>query len=61
MGYGPADYAGKPIIGILNTWSDLNPCHVHFKHRVEDVKRGRAGGRRVSGGDAGDHALARPS
>ena len=46
MGYGPADYAGKPIIGILNTWSDLNPCHVHFKQRVEDVKRGvlEAGG-----------------
>ena len=46
MGYGPADYVGKPIIGILNTWSDLNPCHVHFKHRVEDVKRGvlEAGG-----------------
>lgn len=46
MGYGPADYMGKPIIGILNTWSDLNPCHVHFKQRVEDVKRGvlEAGG-----------------
>jgi dihydroxy-acid dehydratase len=46
MGYAPADYRGKPIIGILNTWSDLNPCHVHFKHRVEDVKRGvlEAGG-----------------
>ena len=46
MGYGPADYRGKPIIGILNTWSDLNPCHVHFKQRVEDVKRGvlEAGG-----------------
>ncbi len=46
MGYGAADYAGKPIIGILNTWSDLNPCHVHFKQRVEDVKRGvlEAGG-----------------
>jgi dihydroxy-acid dehydratase len=46
MGYAAADYRGKPIIGILNTWSDLNPCHVHFKHRVEDVKRGvlEAGG-----------------
>jgi dihydroxy-acid dehydratase len=46
MGYGPADYRGKPIIGVLNTWSDLNPCHAHFKHRVEDVKRGvlEAGG-----------------
>ncbi|HLU00071.1 MAG TPA: L-arabinonate dehydratase [Burkholderiaceae bacterium] len=46
MGYAPEDWAGKPIIGILNTWSDLNPCHAHFKQRVEDVKRGvlQAGG-----------------
>jgi dihydroxy-acid dehydratase len=46
MGYGPADYAGKPIIAILNTWSDLNNCHTHFPQRVEDVKRGvyQAGG-----------------
>ncbi len=46
MGYGPADWIGKPVIGILNTWSDINPCHAHFKHRVDDVKRGvlQAGG-----------------
>ena len=46
MGYGPADYMGKPVIGIVNTWSDLNPCHSHFKDRVEAVKRGvwQAGG-----------------
>jgi dihydroxy-acid dehydratase len=46
MGYGAADYAGKPIIAILNTWSDLNNCHTHFPQRVEDVKRGvyQAGG-----------------
>jgi len=46
MGYAPEDWAGKPIIGILNTWSDLNPCHAHFKQRVDDVKRGvlQAGG-----------------
>ena len=46
MGYDPADWAGKPIIAIINTWSDLNPCHAHFKHRVDDVKRGvlQAGG-----------------
>lgn len=46
MGYAKADWDGKPIIGILNTWSDLNPCHSHFKQRVEDVKRGvlQAGG-----------------
>lgn len=46
MGYAPEDWVGKPIIGILNTWSDINPCHAHFKHRVEDIKRGilQAGG-----------------
>ncbi len=40
MGYARADYAGKPVIAILNTWSDINPCHAHFKQRVEEVKRG---------------------
>ncbi|HEU0231502.1 MAG TPA: L-arabinonate dehydratase [Burkholderiaceae bacterium] len=46
MGYGPDDWAGKPVIGIINTWSDIQPCHAHFKQRVEDVKRGvlQAGG-----------------
>jgi len=46
MGYGPADWAGKPVIAIVNTWSDINQCHTHFKQRVEDVKRGvlQAGG-----------------
>ena len=46
MGYVPQDWAGKPVIAIVNTWSDINPCHTHFKQRVEDVKRGifQAGG-----------------
>jgi dihydroxy-acid dehydratase len=46
LGYGPADWVGKPVIAILNTWSDMNTCHGHFKQRVEDVKRGvlQAGG-----------------
>ncbi|MBM3676257.1 MAG: dihydroxy-acid dehydratase [Actinobacteria bacterium] len=46
MGYGAADYAGKPVIAVVNTWSDANQCHAHFKQRVEDVKRGvlQAGG-----------------
>ncbi|HUA76252.1 MAG TPA: L-arabinonate dehydratase [Acetobacteraceae bacterium] len=46
MGYAPADWAGKPVIGILNTWSDLNQCHQHFRTRAEEVKRGvwEAGG-----------------
>ncbi|WP_342363659.1 L-arabinonate dehydratase [Terrarubrum flagellatum] len=46
MGYAGEEYASKPVIAIINTWSDLNQCHAHFKHRVEDVKRGvlQAGG-----------------
>ena len=46
LGYSEADFMGKPIIGILNTWSDLNSCHGHFPERVKDVKRGvlQAGG-----------------
>ncbi|MCC0029585.1 MAG: dihydroxy-acid dehydratase [Brucellaceae bacterium] len=46
MGYDYEDFAGKPVVGILNTWSDLSQCHAHFKQRVEDVKRGvlQAGG-----------------
>jgi dihydroxy-acid dehydratase len=46
MGYGIEDFAGKPVIAVINTWSDLNTCHTHFKTRVEEVKRGvwQAGG-----------------
>jgi dihydroxy-acid dehydratase len=46
IGYSRADYQGKPIIAIINTWSDINVCHAHFKQRAEEVKRGvlQAGG-----------------
>jgi dihydroxy-acid dehydratase len=46
MGYHRSDYAGKPVIAIINTWSDINPCHSHFRQRAEEVKRGiwQAGG-----------------
>lgn len=40
MGLGKDDWENKPIIGIINTWSEIQPCHQHFKQRVEDVKRG---------------------
>ena len=40
MGYAPEEWEGKPVIAIINTWSDLQPCHAHFKQRVDDVKRG---------------------
>ena len=46
MGCVESDYAGKPVIAIINTWSDINPCHSHLRERAEDVKRGvwQAGG-----------------
>jgi dihydroxy-acid dehydratase len=46
MWYSARDWEGKPVIGILNTWSDLNTCHSHFRERAEEVKRGvwEAGG-----------------
>ena len=40
QGYAPEEWKGRPVIAILNTWSDAQPCHMHFKTRVEDVKRG---------------------
>ena len=46
LGLGPADWEGKPVIAILNTWSEINPCHLHFKVLAEHVKKGvlQAGG-----------------
>ena len=45
-GFDAADYSGKPVIGIFNTWSDLNSCHMHLRITAEAVKRGvlQAGG-----------------
>ncbi|MBX6747142.1 MAG: dihydroxy-acid dehydratase, partial [Acetobacteraceae bacterium] len=40
MGYAPEEWQGRPVIAIVNTWSDLNPCHTHLRQRAEDVKRG---------------------
>ena len=46
MGYDRSDYMGKPVIAIINTWSEINSCHSHFRQRAEEVKRGvwQAGG-----------------
>ncbi|MFT6773847.1 MAG: dihydroxy-acid dehydratase [Paracoccaceae bacterium] len=40
MGYGLEDWEGKPIIAVINTWSEAQPCHMHFRDRAEWVKRG---------------------
>jgi dihydroxy-acid dehydratase len=39
-GFDSPDWTGKPVIGIINTWSDINFCHTHLRERAEDVKRG---------------------
>src|SRR5881227_1347581 len=46
MGYAREDFLNKPVIAIINTWSDLAQCHSHFPNRVEEIKRGiwQAGG-----------------
>ncbi len=46
MGMRRADFLGKPVIAVINTWSDLSPCHAHLRDRAEAVKRGvwQAGG-----------------
>jgi dihydroxy-acid dehydratase len=46
MGYDRSDYAGKPVIAIINTWSEANTCHTHLRQRAEEIKRGvwQAGG-----------------
>src|SRR5665213_1831711 len=46
IGYDGEDWTGKPVIGIINTWSEINPCHAHLRSRAENVKRGvlQAGG-----------------
>ncbi|MSU91232.1 dihydroxy-acid dehydratase [Rhodobacteraceae bacterium 2CG4] len=46
MGLGPEDWDGKPVIAVINTWSEAQPCHMHFRDRAEFVKKGilQAGG-----------------
>jgi dihydroxyacid dehydratase/phosphogluconate dehydratase len=46
LGYRQEDFTGRPVIAIINTWSEINPCHLHLRERAESVKRGvwQAGG-----------------
>jgi dihydroxy-acid dehydratase len=46
LGYRREDFTGRPVIAIVNTWSEINPCHLHLRERAESVKRGvwQAGG-----------------
>jgi dihydroxy-acid dehydratase len=40
QGFRREDLMERPIVAILNTWSDLSPCHAHLRERAEAVKRG---------------------
>ncbi len=46
MGLRREEFMSRPVIAIVNTWSDLSPCHAHLRERAEAVKRGilQAGG-----------------
>jgi len=39
-GFSLEDFEGKPIVGIINTWSEANPCHAHLRDVADAVKRG---------------------
>ena len=45
-GFATADFEGRPVIGICNSWSELVNCNVHFRALANSVKRGvlQAGG-----------------
>ena len=45
-GHKREDFMNCPVIGIINTWSDISTCHVHLRERAQSVKEGviRAGG-----------------
>lgn len=46
FGYRAEDFIGRPVVAIINTWSEINPCHAHLRERAEAVKKGvwQAGG-----------------
>jgi len=46
QGYELGEFVGRPVIAIVNTWSEMNTCHAHLRERAQHVKRGvwQAGG-----------------
>ena len=56
IGYDADDWKGKPVIGIINTWSDINPCHAHLRVARREREARRAAGWRLPGRTAGDVA-----
>src|SRR5215471_8809027 len=46
LGYRQEDFTGRPVIALINTWSEINSCHAHLRERAEAIKKGvwQAGG-----------------
>ncbi len=40
MGFDDIDFTDRPVVAILNTWSEMNTCHSHFRNRADEVRRG---------------------
>jgi dihydroxy-acid dehydratase len=40
MGLRREEFLGRPVVAIINTWSEMSPCHIHLRQRAEAVKRG---------------------
>ena len=40
MGIRREEFLGRPVIAIVNTWSEMSPCHIHLRDRAQAVKRG---------------------
>lgn len=39
-GWSREDLMGRPVVGILNTWSDINPCNLNLRALAEEVRTG---------------------
>lgn len=39
-GFGEELFDGRPVIGIANSWSELNPCNVHLRRLADAVRAG---------------------
>ena len=40
LGFNNEDFTGRPVIALINTWSEINTCHAHLRERAEAIKKG---------------------
>ncbi len=39
MGLRREEFMGRPVIAIVNTWSEISPCHIHLKSQKCEARR----------------------